>query len=85
METDSLSLVKILKSQESAQSYVGIICEDIKKLLSQVNIFLIEFVPRKGNEVAHRLAQLELSCCSKCRWFESVPVIISDVLSNDLS
>lgn len=34
VETDSFSLIKILKSQEIARSYVGLICEDIKKLLS---------------------------------------------------
>lgn len=37
VETDSLSLIKILKSQDIVPSYVGLICEDIKLLLSWVD------------------------------------------------
>lgn len=85
VEANSLSLIKTLKSSDVARSNVGLTCEDIKELLSWAEVFLIEFVHKKGNEVAHRLAQLGLSLHSEHRRIDLTSNIIFNVLLNDLS
>ncbi|KAM1340608.1 hypothetical protein ACFX2H_038974 [Malus domestica] len=64
---------------------MGPIIEDIKFLLSLVAEALVAHIRRQANSLAHRLARYALHTGGDCTWFVEPPLIISDLVLEDVS
>ncbi|KAK3183290.1 hypothetical protein Dsin_030576 [Dipteronia sinensis] len=83
LETDAQVVVNLVKGKFDVFSEVGLIIEDINRLLHSVPGCVVNFVPRNANMAAHNLAKLDLSLDSDCFWMEEVrpsvvPVVLGD-------
>jgi hypothetical protein len=57
LETDCLSAISKLRSQELDRSVHGPLVEEVKEMLGTFDDHAIRHIKRTGNEVAHRLAK----------------------------
>ncbi|KAM7487739.1 hypothetical protein LguiB_025223 [Lonicera macranthoides] len=65
-------------------SCVGLILDDCKAFLKDLNHCRISFIRRSANVVFHSLAIASLSLSGQQVWEESCSSFILDVLANDL-
>ena len=85
VETDSLVLVQAIKySSHRLAPTGGLICEIQSLLASNFTAFVVEFVPRTCNRVAHALAAIGCKCPqgTSLRW-ENVPSFVEDLVTSD--
>ncbi|XP_035551510.1 uncharacterized protein LOC118349853 [Juglans regia] len=77
-EGDAQAVVKDVNSKEEDLSCRGHIIEDIKTTLSNVyrRDWTVQFIGRKGNEVAHLLAKYALNIDFDKRWIDECPDFI---------
>ncbi|KAK3222472.1 hypothetical protein Dsin_009497 [Dipteronia sinensis] len=61
IESDALSMIKLIKEGEFPCYEVGIIVKDICLTLDSLASCLVDFTPRIANKAAHALAKLGLS------------------------
>jgi ribonuclease HI len=83
LETDCQTAVRKIATTELDRSVQGPLVEDIKALLGSFNEFLVSFVRRTGNRVAHVFAKL--GCDNKCcnTWVDFPPGCVVDPLASD--
>ncbi|CAJ2633313.1 uncharacterized protein LOC123892252 [Trifolium pratense] len=82
-ETDSKSVVDAIHNIKSGSSdFSSLICHVKHVLLSNPN-FVVKFIKRQANMVAHTLARVAISWSSRCI-FETLPLCITTLLSNEM-
>jgi ribonuclease HI len=83
VETDSKSLVDAIQHlRDGVSEFSHIVCNINNVLLANPN-FLVRFVKRQTNLVAHTLARVASSWPRRCT-FESIPLCITTILSNEI-
>ncbi|KAF7831536.1 reverse transcriptase [Senna tora] len=83
VESDALSVFRLLQSHESCMSPLGTVIDSIFLLRSNFTSVQFKWVPRGANVVAHKLATVGSSLSDFRVWLEDYPNIISDVLASD--
>ncbi|XP_068305021.1 uncharacterized protein [Pyrus communis] len=85
IESDALQIISTAKESSVNVSPMGPIIKGIKFLLAMVAEASVAHVRRQANSVAHRLARFALHDGGNCTWFDESPVIINDLLMEDIS
>lgn len=84
VEGDSLQIVGALTNASPNLSTIGHIMDDVKHWLPTITKEVCTHIYREVNTVAHRLARFSLSIADQCDWFDSPPLLIADLLLEDL-
>jgi ribonuclease HI len=82
-ESDSKSVVDAISHLRGGSSEFSILISLINNLLSCNPNFVVKFIKRQANMVAHTLARAAISW-SCCRTFETLPLCISTLLINEM-
>jgi hypothetical protein len=84
LEMDCQTAVRKIVNKELDRSAHGPLVEDIKTLLGSFDDFLVSFVRRSGNGVAHEFAKL--GCVNKCCniWVDFPPGCVVDLLASNV-
>jgi ribonuclease HI len=82
-EGDAVNVIRDLNSQVSIPTPYGLIIEDAKVILHDLQRSSLSHTCRSGNSVAHALARRAHNCNSPLIWMEEVPPDITNVLLND--
>ncbi|KAL8102974.1 hypothetical protein AgCh_027490 [Apium graveolens] len=85
VEIDCLNVVQTVRSRVSMRSYFGLIIEDCRRTLEQLNNIKLSFVKRSANMVAHQLARISYYLSGRSFDRRSVPISIQNCFSTDLS
>ncbi|KAK9008774.1 hypothetical protein V6N11_080252 [Hibiscus sabdariffa] len=83
IEGDSLSVIKKLNSTVADKSIISPILGDIKALSATFATITFSFVGRKGNAVAHELAQVGLQFPEPRYWIEEAPPTVEQLAQRD--
>ncbi|KAK2377588.1 hypothetical protein QL285_078243 [Trifolium repens] len=82
-ETDSKSVVDAIHQFRGGVSEFSFIVSNIINILSCNQNFMVKFVKRQANMVAHTLARAAISWSRRCT-FEMVPICITHLLNNEM-
>jgi ribonuclease HI len=82
-ETDSKSVVDAIHHFRSGHSEFSFIVSNINNILSCNQNFMVKFVKRQANMVAHTLARAAISWSRRCT-FETLPICITPLLNNEI-
>ncbi|XP_040361720.1 uncharacterized protein LOC121049178 [Rosa chinensis] len=82
-ETDCLLLVHALKQEATDCSNLGFMLEEVKELLRGHVHYMISFVPRDANMMAHRIASHSLCNSDSQTWLIIAPEFIRDAILNE--
>jgi ribonuclease HI len=82
-ETDCKSVVDAIQHFRGGNSDFSLLVSHIKNLLDSNNNFVVKFIKRQANMVAHSLARAAISWSSRCS-FETLPTCISELLINEM-
>jgi ribonuclease HI len=82
-ETDCKSVVDAIQHFRGGVSDFSLLISNIKYLLDFHNNFVVKFIKRQANMVAHSLARAAISWSSRCS-FETLPICISELLINEM-
>jgi ribonuclease HI len=82
-ETDCKSVVDAIQHFRGGNSDFSLLVSHIKNLLDSNNNFVVKFIKRQANMVAHSLARAAISWSSRCS-FETLPICISELLINEM-
>jgi ribonuclease HI len=82
-ETDSKSVVDAIQKLSSGFSEFSAIICNIQNVLSRNPNFVVKFIKRQANMVAHTLARVAGSWASRCIC-EILPLCISSLLNNEM-
>lgn len=83
VETDCQALVTLLKFEDLALSYIGILFGNISELAELVGVLSFDYCSRVCNGVAYRLAQMGFLLETKTHWVSDAPSVIQDVVMED--
>uniref|UniRef100_A0A2N9F5C6 RNase H type-1 domain-containing protein n=1 Tax=Fagus sylvatica TaxID=28930 RepID=A0A2N9F5C6_FAGSY len=84
-EGDAETVIRDLCRTDPIYTPYGLVIEDAKVMLAEIQNFSLSHTRRSGNSVAHALARRASKCNSYLVWMEEVPPDITHVLLNDLS
>ncbi|KAF5451273.1 hypothetical protein F2P56_026390 [Juglans regia] len=84
-EGDAQSVVKVVNSREEDLSCGGHIIEDIKTILEGRSAWTVQFIGRKGNEVAHLLVKNALNLEFDKFWIDECPAFIFLQVCKDIN
>ena len=76
VESDSLSLITYLGSDEKIGSSVGLIIDDCKSLQKEFDLCAFSFVHRSANSATHYLAKAACSASGQECWFNDPPSVM---------
>jgi ribonuclease HI len=82
-ETDSKNVVDAIHHFRGGCSEFSIIVSNINNILSCNQNFMVKFVKRQANMVAHTLARAAISWSRRCT-FETLPLCITPLLNNEM-
>jgi ribonuclease HI len=82
-ESDSKSVVDAIHHYRGGNSEFSVSVSNINNLLACNQNFLVKFVRRQANMVAHTLARAAISW-PRCRTFERLPLCITRLLNNEM-
>jgi ribonuclease HI len=82
-ETDSKCVVDAIHHFRSGQSEFSILVSNIISIISCNQNFVVKFVKRQANMVAHTLARAVISWSHRCT-FELLPLCITPLLNNEI-
>jgi ribonuclease HI len=82
-ETDSKSVVDAIHHFHGGSSEFSVIISNINNILSCNTNFMVKFIRRQANMVAHTLARAAISWSSRCT-FETLPICITRLLNNEM-
>jgi ribonuclease HI len=82
-EGDAVNVIRDLSSQVPIHTPYGLIIEDARAILQNLQRSSLSHTRRSGNTVAHALARRASNCNSPLIWMEEVPPDITHVLLND--
>jgi ribonuclease HI len=82
-ETDSKSVVDAIHHFRGGSFGFSIIISNINNTLSCNSNFMVKFIKRQTNMVAHTLARAVISWSSRCT-FETLPIYITRLLNNEM-
>ncbi|XP_061993509.1 uncharacterized protein LOC133711395 [Rosa rugosa] len=82
-ETDCLLLVHALEQEDTDCSNLGFMLEEVKELMRGHVHYMIRYVPRDANMVAHRIASHSLCNSDSQTWLIIAPEFIWDVILNE--
>jgi ribonuclease HI len=82
-ETDSKSVVDAIQHFRGGNSEFSSLVFHIHNLLSFDQNFMVKFIKRQANMVAHALARAAISWSSRCT-FDTLPICISTILINEM-
>ncbi|KAK2423594.1 hypothetical protein QL285_034041 [Trifolium repens] len=83
-ETDAKSVVDAINSFHGGNSEFSLLVSSITNLLSFGQNFVVKFIKRQANMVAHSLARAAISWSSRCT-FEAIPTCISYLVINEMA
>ncbi|GMI85899.1 hypothetical protein HRI_002259200 [Hibiscus trionum] len=83
VESDSLTVIKNLKSKDIDRSEIGAITWDIKSEARRLRFCEFLFTPRSGNRAAHALASEYKSEVAEEYWLEEVPYEVRSAVDMD--
>ena len=84
-EGDAETVIRDLCRTDPIYTPYGLVIEDARILLAEIQNFSLSHTRRSGNSIAHALARRASKCNSYLVWMEEVPPDITHVLLNDLS
>lgn len=84
IESDTFQIVSAVMDSSVNRSPLGPIIEDIKFLLTLVAEASVAHIRRQANSIAH-LWLVKPSTLEETTWFDEPPLIISDLLLQDIS
>jgi ribonuclease HI len=84
IESDSKSVVDAISHLRGGNSEFSIFISHINNVLSCNPNFVVKFIKRQANMVAHTLARAAISWSSRCT-FETLPLCISSLLFNEVN
>jgi hypothetical protein len=82
-ETDSKSVVDAIHNLHGGTSEFSYLICNIKHILLSKPNFVVKFIKRQANMVAHTLAKAA-SSWSRCCTFETLPLCITAILNNEM-
>jgi ribonuclease HI len=82
-ETDSKCVVDAIHSLHSGSSEFSTIIRNVKCILLSNPNFMVKFIKRQANMVAHTLARADISWSSRVT-FETIPLCITNYLNNEM-
>jgi ribonuclease HI len=82
-ETDSKNVVDAIYHFRGGVSEFSSFVSNINSLLSCNQNFMVKFVKRQANMVAHTLARAAISWSRRCT-FETLPICITPLLNNEM-
>jgi ribonuclease HI len=82
-ESDSKSVADAIQYFHGGNSEFCLVISHIHNLLSNGQNFMVKFIKRQANMVAHSLARAAISWASRCI-FETLPTCISSLLINEM-
>lgn len=85
IENDALQIISAVLESSVNRSPMGPIIEDVKFLLTLIAEASVAHIRRQANSVAHQLARYALHTGGDFTWFNEPPLIISDLLLEDIS
>ena len=85
LESDALTVVHAVYIKKAHAFDVGVVISNVLRLLDQVNIVSISFVPRLANSVVHGLAILALSHLGEFIWLDDCPLCVERLVLGDSS
>jgi ribonuclease HI len=83
IETDSKSVVDAIRHVCRGSSEFSLFISQINNILSCNPNFMVKFIKRQANMVAHTLARAAISQSRRCT-FDSLPLCIATLLSNEM-
>ena len=83
IESDALELVRPINSSLMSNLVVGLIVDDCKSLVQEINECVVHFVRRSANSVAHLLARVMGYIPSFREWEYIPPPFICNALVLD--
>ncbi|KAK1574906.1 hypothetical protein Q3G72_000924 [Acer saccharum] len=83
LESDALSVVKMIGSNSVPNADIGVIIHDVFEFLGILCFESINFVPRLANKVAHSLAKLALSHRGEFVWLKDCPLSVEGLVRVD--
>ncbi|KAB2614120.1 hypothetical protein D8674_036436 [Pyrus ussuriensis x Pyrus communis] len=85
VESDCMKAIVTLNRTHSDSSAIGMIADDVLQLASTFPMVRFIQVSCLCNGVAHRLAKFALSSNNNLVWFEEPPILIQELLFQDIS
>jgi ribonuclease HI len=82
-ETDAKSVVDAIQYFHGGNSEFSLLISHISNFLSNGQNFVVKFIKRQANMVAHSLARAAISWANRCT-FETIPTCISSMLINKM-
>ncbi|XP_042958135.1 uncharacterized protein LOC122293694 [Carya illinoinensis] len=80
LEGDAINVVNDIKGNKDSWKHTGLIITDIKQLLLRFDSFIVDYVPRSCNSLAHCLARDALHINDVLVDIEDVPLCIASLL-----
>lgn len=84
VESDSLSVINSLYSNERVNLSIGVILDDRKSLQQDFNKCVFSYMRRSTNFVAYCLLRITRSLSGRVKLIHNLPLFISDVLAANL-
>jgi len=84
LEGDSLEVVLALQHKSVVGGYYSNLVLETKAILQDFMSVTVHHVGRMGNQAAHSLARHAVSNAFNHVWFSSVPLCLSNIVSDDL-
>jgi ribonuclease HI len=82
-ESDSKNVVDAIRHYRGGCSEFSFLVGHINNLLASSSNFMVEFIKRQANMVAHTLARAAISYARRCT-FETLPRCITPLLLNEM-
>jgi ribonuclease HI len=82
-KTDAKSVDDAIQYFRGGNSEFSLLVSNISNYLSNGQNFVVKFIKRQANMVAHSLARAAISWASRCT-FETIPTCISSILVNEM-
>ncbi|XP_070026376.1 uncharacterized protein [Nicotiana sylvestris] len=72
--SDAKNVVDMIQKQVATSWEIEVLCEDIWKLSSMIDLVEFLYIPRKLNKVAHNLAKFSISLLKNISWEKFFPI-----------
>ncbi|KAL5800234.1 hypothetical protein ACOSQ4_033118 [Xanthoceras sorbifolium] len=85
VESDCMNVVSFCNGQLVSRQDVGNNVLDVQELLAAFSGFVLSFVPRSCNKLAHELAKLAICSGRSFFWSDSFPLWLCSLAKDDMS
>ncbi|XP_044346357.1 uncharacterized protein [Triticum aestivum] len=83
VETDALAITKLWNTNNFGRSEIAVVLQETKELSESFQFFVLSYVPRKANELAHLCARQANPHRKRCVWINFIPRFLEACLYKD--